>query len=290
MNDYVIMTDSSCDMPAELAEELGLEVVPLSVRAGEKEYVNYLDGREIAFPEFYNLLRKGVPVQTSAPNVEQFEKVMRKILESGRDVLYIAFSSGLSATHGSGAAAAELLKGEYPDRKIFVVDSLCASLGEGLLVYLTAEKKRAGATVEEAAKFAEDTKMHICHWFSVSDLKHLHRGGRVSKTVAIVGSVLNIKPVMHVDNAGGLALVSKARGKKSMFKVFVDKARETGYDIKNQTMFISHGDCIEDARELAAMLKEQLGVKDVIINYVGPVIGAHSGPGTLAMFFVGDCR
>ena len=177
--------------------------------------------------------------------MEQFEKVMRKILERGRDVLYIAFSSGLSATHGSGAAAAELLKGEYPDRKIFVVDSLCASLGEGLLVYLTAEKKRAGATVEEAAKFAEDTKMHICHWFSVSDLKHLHRGGRVSKTVAIVGSVLNIKPVMHVDNAGGLALVSKARGKKSMFKVFVDKARETGYDIKNQTMFISHGDCIE---------------------------------------------
>ena len=132
--------------------------------------------------------------------------------------------------------------------------------------------------------------MHICHWFSVSDLKHLHRGGRVSKTVAIVGSVLNIKPVMHVDNKGCLALVSKARGKKSLFKVFVDKVRETGYDIKNQTMFISHGDCSEDARELASMLKKELGVKDVIINYVGPVIGAHSGPGTLAMFFVGDCR
>ena len=290
MNDYVLVTDSSCDMSDEMAKELELEVVPLSVRAGEREYVNYLDGREIGFPQFYDLLREGIPAQTSAPNVERFEEVMRSILDSGRDILCIAFSSGLSATYNSASAAAELLRGEYPDRKIFVVDSLCASLGEGLLVYLTAEKRRQGATVEEAAKFAEDTKLHICHWFSVSDLKHLHRGGRVSKTVAIVGSVLNIKPVMHVDNKGCLALVSKARGKKSLFKVFVDKARETGYDIKNQTMFISHGDCIEDARELASMLKMELGVKDVVINYVGPVIGAHSGPGTLAMFFVGDHR
>lgn len=287
---YKIITDSSCDFTQELADKLELTVLPLSVTVDGKTYHNYLDGREIGFKEYYQKLRDGASAQTSAANIDSFVNVMEEILSAGHDVLYLGFSSALSSTYNSGFSAAAELREKYPERKIITVDTLAASLGFGLLVYLTANKRLDGASIEEAAEFAESTKLHICHWFTVDDLHHLRRGGRVSATAAILGTALKIKPVMHVDNDGRLILITKARGRRASIKMLAKRMEETAIEPENQTIFISHGDCQEDAEFLADMIKNELHVKNVIINYVGPVIGAHSGPGTLALFFVGTER
>lgn len=288
MNDYIIFTDSACDINEGTLMEWGVEYAQLSFSFEDdgKTYSNY----EMPFRDFYQRMRKGGVSKTSAINVDAFKERFALYLQKGLDILYIGFSSGLSTTVNSARIAADELKESYPDRKIIIVDSLCASAGEGLLVYLTVKKKLDGAAIEEAAKFAEDTKLHICHWFTVDDLVYLKRGGRISPTVAFVGGLLGVKPVLHVDNDGHLVNVTKTRGRLNSINALADKYDELCLDKENGTVFISHGDCIEDAERLAGILKKRHGVRVDITTYVGPVIGAHSGPGTLALFFVGRER
>lgn len=276
-------------MPASLAAQLHIRVVPLSVFADGKQYYNFLDGSHIGFEEFYNRMADGEMMTTSAINVEQIKTVMEAELMCGNDVLYLGFSSALSGTYNAGVQAARQLEGVYPGKRVLTVDTLCASLGQGLLVYLCVMQKRAGKTIDEVKEYAEKTKLSVCHWFTVDDLYHLKRGGRVSGVTAVLGSMLNIKPVMHVDNNGKLVNVSKARGRNASINALFDKLCETGINIEDQAIFISHGNCRDDAEKLAKMIKEKFGSR-ITINFVGPVIGAHSGQGTLALFYVGKER
>lgn len=288
--EYVIMTDSSCDLPQELADQLGLEVLPLEVMADGKNYRNWLDGREIGFKEFYKLAREGKELKTSAVNTAAFEEKMEKLLEEEKDILYIGFSSGLSTTYNSGEAAARELREKYPDRKIYTVDTLAASLGQGMIIYYAAKKKEAGATIEEVRDFVENEKLHMCHWFTVDDLNYLKRGGRISAATAAIGTMLSIKPVMHMDNEGHLVAVGKARGRKAALCQLLDTMGELGEGLEGQTTFICHSDCMDDAQYVASQMKERFGVAQVNINWIGPVIGAHTGPGTIGIFFWGSER
>ena len=290
MADFVIMTDSCCDMTDALAQELELTVLPLSLHMGDAVYRNWLDGREIGFQDFYAKVRSGQLATTSAVSVGDFTTEMRKILSAGKDILCINFSSALSATYQSASIAAQDLAEEFPGRKVLVVDSLCASLGQGLLVYLCAMERRKGRSLEEVHAFAEETRGKVCHWFTVDDLNHLKRGGRVSAAAALFGTMLSIKPVLHVDDLGRLIPVSKARGRRSSLLALVDRMEQTAMDPGSQTVFISHGDCEGDALFVAGEITRRFGTKDIRINYVGPVIGNHSGPGTLALFFLGSKR
>ena len=290
MGDYVIVTDSSCDLSAEMADELELSVLPLSFSIGGKEYLNYLDGREMPVIEFFRRLRLGEPASTAAVNVDAFVREMEPILQSGKDILNIAFSSGLSNTcHAAQMACAELAE-KYPERKVVAVDSLSASLGQGMLIYYAVQKKRAGLTIEQLRDWVEENRLHMCHWFTVDDLNHLKRGGRVSATTALIGTMLSIKPVLHVDNEGHLINMGKTRGRRASLDALVDHMAETATDPQDQTVFISHGDTLADAGYVASEIKRRLGVKNVVINTIGPVVGTHSGPGTLALFFFGSHR
>lgn len=288
MNNYVVFTDSACDLAPELLREWGVECLSLTFRfeGEDKEYEN----GEMPVSDFYNRMRENGVAKTAAINSESFRTAFEKILKEGNDLLYLGFSSGLSATFASAKIAADELAKEYPERKILAVDSLAASAGFGLLLYLTLEEKKKGATIEEAAAFAENNRLKICHWFTVDDLKYLKRGGRVSPAVALVGTVLGIKPVLHVDNEGHLIKKFTVRGRKASLNAIADKFGELAENTKGGTIYISHGDCTADANALADIMKEKYGVNVEIITYVGPVIGAHSGPGTLALFFVGRER
>ena len=281
MGEYVILTDSSADLTAELVAELGVEVIPLSFTMEDKTYFNYPDNRDIDPADFYARLRGGAMATTAAVNVADYTEAMEPILKEGKDVLVLAFSSGLSATcHSAQIAAGELME-QYPDRKVYVVDTLCASLGQGLLVWYAANLKKQGKTMEEVRDWTEEHKLNLCHWFTVDDLHFLKRGGRISSATAVLGTMLSIKPVMHVDNEGHLIKVGTARGRNASLKALVDHMEQTVLDLKGQSIFISHGDCLADAQKVA---------DDIVINYVGPVIGAHSGPGTVALFFMGSER
>lgn len=290
MRDFVIMTDSCCDMPAQMAEELGVTVLPLSLLIGSESYRNYLDGREIGFKAFYDRVRGGAMPTTSAVSIGDFEDVMRPILAEGKDILCLSFSSGLSTTYQSSVIAAEELRSEFPEAKIYAVDSLAASLGQGMYVWLCAQQKKAGKTIDEVRDYAEDIKLKVCHWFTVDDLNHLKRGGRVSAATALVGTMLSIKPVLHVDNEGHLISVSKARGRKASLLALVDQMEKSAIDPGQQTIFISHGDCEADAQFVADEIRKRFGTKEIHINYVGPVIGSHTGVGVVALFFVGTAR
>ncbi len=290
MDNYIILTDSSCDLPALLAEELGIHVLPLRVNLEGREFHNYLDERELDHRAFYKALREGGNASTSAVNPEEFMEAMTPFLEAGKDILYVAFASALSSTCQNGAIAAGELEGRYPGRRIRVVDSKCASMGQGLLVYLVALRAKAGATLEELADYTEKTAPRVVHWFTVDDLYFLKRGGRVSAATAAVGTLLNIKPVLHVDDEGRLINMSKARGRKAAIKAIYDKCAQTADHPENQHIFISHGDCPEDAEYLKNLVLDNLHPLDVTVSPIGPVIGAHSGPGTLAVFFLGDVR
>ena len=288
MKDYVIITDSSCDIMPELLEQWGVSCVSLTVKFDEdKESFGNFD---MPFPQFYDRMRKGSVARTAAANMESFKQAFEPFVKAGTDLLYIGFSSGLSTTVNSGAMAAAELMEAYPERRILTVDTFAASAGFGLLVYLTVQEKQKGATLEQAAKFVENTRFHLCHWFTVDDLVYLKRGGRISAAAAFVGGVLNIKPVLHMDDPGHLINMFKVRGRRASIKALADKYGELAIDKDNGTVFISHGDCIEDARLLEQMLAERFGAKVKLITYVGPVIGSHSGPGTLALFFVGRER
>lgn len=290
MNEFVILTDSSCDLPGDLARKLELEVIYLSVLIEGKTYQNDLDEKSITNKATYQLFREGKASKTSAASVGQFEEVMEPLLQAGKDLLYIGFSSGLSGTYNAGQIAAQELSEKYPERKVYTVDTLCASLGQGMMVYLAAQERFKGKTIEEVRDFVEENKLKLAHWFTVDDLNFLYRGGRVSKTTAVIGSMLSMKPIMHVDNAGKLVKVSVARGRKASINAMFDKMKQTAIDPEHQVIFISHGDCLEDAKLLAQKVKDAWNVPEVIINYVGPVIGSHSGPGTLALFFLATER
>ena len=290
MNDYVLLTDSSADLSQQLVEELGVEVLPLCFTMGDKTYRNWPDNREMDPEEFYRMLREGGMATTSAVNVGDYTEALTPFLEAGKDVLVLAFSSGLSATCNSARIAAQELNEQYPQQRVRVVDTLCASLGQGLLVWHAARLKQAGKSLDEVGDWAEENKLHLCHWFTVSDLHFLKRGGRISSATAVLGTMLSIKPVMHVDDEGHLIKVGTARGRGASLKALVDHMAETADDPGNQVVFISHGGCLEDARKVAEDVKARFGTKEVVINYVGPVIGAHSGPGTVALFFLGSKR
>ena len=290
MSDFVILTDSSADLGADMVQQLDVEVLPLSFTVQGATYHNYPDNRDMDPSAFYALLRQGELATTAAVNVAQYTEALEPLLQAGKDVLVLAFSSGLSATYNSSRLAVDELKEKYPDRKLYTVDTLCASLGQGLLVYLAAKEREKGKSIEEVRDWVEGHKLNLCHQFTVDDLHFLKRGGRISATTAVVGSMLQIKPVLHVDNEGHLINIGKARGRAASLKALVDKMEITAIDPKDQIVFISHGDCLADAEMVAQMVKDRMGVQQVYINYVGPVIGAHSGPGTLALFYVGTER
>ncbi len=290
MRDYVIITDSTSDLTPELIKELGVTVIPMEFNVAGKNYLNYPDEREISSKEFYNLLRNEGTSSTSLINTTTFTDYFEPALKEGKDVLYMGFSSGLSGSFNASCIAAQILQEKYPDNKIYTVDTLSASMGEGLLVYHAATRKNSGMSIDDLRTWIEENKLKLCHWFTVDDLNHLKRGGRVSSTAAFIGTMLSIKPVMHVDNEGHLIPTEKARGRKISLTTLLKMMEKTAIKPEEQTIFISHGDSIEDAEFLANLIREKLNVRDIKMNYIGPVIGAHSGPGTIALFFLGTER
>lgn len=290
METYRIITDSSCDLTQEMADALGLAIAPLVLNFDGVEYPNDLDYRAIDIKKVYAGLRSGIPTSTTAANPAAWEAAMEPVLQQGLDVLALAFSSGLSTTYHGACLAADELREKYPQRKIYVVDTLSASLGQGLLIWHTAKQRENGATLEQARDFAEENKLHLCHWFTAEDLMYLKRGGRLSATTALAGTLLQIKPILHMDNEGHLINVGKVRGRKAAIKAICDKVGELGIPGANDTMFICHADCLEDAKTLEAMLREKYGTKNIFIYYIGAVIGVHSGPGTMSVFFMGKER
>ena len=291
MREYVLMTDSCCDLPDQMAKDLQLEVLPLTMHMDGQDYPNTLDGAAISNEEFYRRIRAGKMATTSAVNVGQFEDAMSAILEQGKDILCISFSSALSTTYQSACIAAESVQAKYPEGRIRVIDSLSASLGQGLLMYLTAHKKlEENLTLDQLGDWVEENKLHVCHWFTVDDLNHLKRGGRVSGAAAFFGTMLNIKPVLHVDDAGHLIPMEKVRGRKASLDALVAHMEKDAVDPASQTVFISHGDCRADAEYVADLVREKFGTQDIRIHSIGPVIGSHSGPGTVALFYLGRTR
>ena len=290
MSDFIILTDSSADLDADMVRQLDIQVLPLAFIMNEHTYYNYPDNRDMDPHIFYDRLRKGELATTNAVNVAQYTETLEPLLQAGKDVLILAFSSGLSNTYNSSRLAVEELSAQYPDRRLYTVDTLCASLGQGLLVWYAARQRDLGHSIEEVRDWVEEHKLNLCHQFTVDDLHFLKRGGRISAATAMVGSMLHIKPVLHVDNEGHLINIGKARGRQASLKALVDRMENTAIDSGSLTVFISHGDCPEDAQTVAEMVKKRFGVQDVYINYVGPVIGAHSGPGTLALFYMGTDR
>ena len=285
MASYQIISDSCCDFTARQYTENNVLCVPLSVIYNGQAHDNFSD--EESVKAFYDTLRTGVTASTSAVNPEGWTKVMEPALQEGKDLLVFGFTSALSATYQSLVIAAEELREKYPQRKINIVDTLCAALGQGMLVWYACRKRDEGMSLEELTAWVEENKHHVCHWVTVDDLSHLKRGGRISGATALVGTMLNIKPIIHVDEEGRLVNVGKCRGRKAATEFIAAKLGE-GFD--NSTVFVAHGDCPQDAAALAELLKAKHGVKEVITGYVGPVIGAHTGPGVLALFFLGQHR
>ena len=283
---YQIITDSCCDFTQQLYTDLGVACAPLSVLYNGVNHDNFSDPADVK--AFYDELRGGVMATTSAVNPDGWAVHMEEALKAGKDVLVLAFSSGLSTTYQSAVIAGKELQEVYPDRKILVVDTLCAALGQGLLVYLACKKRDEGLSIDELHSWVEENKLHICHWVTVDDLSHLKRGGRISTATAMVGTMLNIKPIIYVDNDGHLISTSKVRGRKAAMELLISKFAETAID--KETVFIAHGDCPADAAALEKILKEKHGVKEIITGYVGPVIGAHTGPGVLVVFILGSHR
>ena len=286
MENYIITTDSASDLPKSYAQKEQLYIQPLFYNFGQEVYGGQND---LDYKVFYQRMRDGEMPVTNAIIPEEMQNGLRPFLEKGYDILHLAFSSGLSSSCQNAVLAANELKEEFPERRIVVVDTYAASLGQGLLVHKALQLKKQGKSMDEVAKWVEDNRNHLCHLFTVDDLFHLHRGGRVSKTVAVIGTMINIKPVLHVDNAGELKMLKTVRGRKKSLINLVDRMEDLckGYEKENDVVFISHGDCLEDAQFVADLVKQRLGIEHFLIDYVSPTIGAHSGPGTIALFFMG---
>lgn len=288
MNNFVLFTDSCCDLSLDTLREWNVECLDLTFRFDDSDHEYH--NTELDAKAFYQMMRDGKSAKTSAINIAQFKEAFEAEAKNGRDILYLAFSSGLSTTYNSARIAAEELSDAYPERKILVVDTLCASAGQALLLALAIDKKNEGASIEDVAKFVEDHCLSICHWFTVDDLEYLKRGGRVSPAVAFVGGLLGIKPVLHVDDEGHLISVSKSRGRKAAITALADRYDELALHPGSGKIFISQADCMDDAKELERILVERHKIDPAHIVDIGPVIGSHSGPGTLALFFVGKKR
>lgn len=288
MNNYTIITDSGCDIAPELLAQWNVKCINLTFQfdGSSREYVN----GDMTTKDFYQKMRDGACARTAAANIDNFHTMFEPELQQGHDVLYLGFSSGLSTTCSTAQMVVKDLKADYPERTILVVDTLCASAGQGLLVYMAVQRRDLGASVTENAQFLEEKKLSLCHWFTVDDLVYLKRGGRVSAAAALAGSVLGIKPVLHVDNEGHLINMCKVRGRKQSIRTIVEKYMDLAENPKSGTVFISHGDCMEDAQALDDLLFKTAGIRATLITDIGPVIGAHSGPGTLALFFFGKAR
>jgi len=291
MRDYVIMTDSCCDLNVQEVAESELVVVPLTFTVGGGNYRDTPDHQDMSLSEFYRRLRAGEQSVTAAANVADFTEAMRPILAAGKDILCVCFSSALSTTYQSAAIAAEELGGEFPEAKITVIDSLAASRGQGMLVWHAAKEKAKGRSMDEVADWVRGMIQHQDHWFTVADLQHLRRGGRLNATSAVIGTVLSIKPVMHTDEDGKLTPVSKARGMKQALTELVNRMDELGTrPLEDQTVFICHADCPDSVEFVKGLLRERFGVTKVHADYIGPVIGSHTGAGTLGLFFFGSKR
>ena len=287
MRDYVITVNSTVDLPKEWLEERNVPVIPLKYTMDGETYT---DMYGLSAKEFFAKLREGKMSVTSRVNPEEAIAALEPFVKEGKDVLHLGFSSGLSGTFNSMRIAGEELSEKYPEAKIIIIDTLCACLGEGLLLYKALQHKEAGESIEEVAKWVEENKLHICHNVTVDDLNHLHRGGRVSKTTAIVGTMIQIKPIIHMDNEGKLQVIGKERGRKRSLNKIVDMAVEQSKGWDNDMVIITHGDCIEDAEYVAGLVREKLGVEQILINNIGTVIGSHTGPGVVAVFFMGEKR
>ncbi len=288
---YRIITDSACNLPEYMIDEFGLDILSLTFMVDGEQHRSYIKGQVTDLSQFYTMMREGKVITTSLPNLGDAEAMLRSILDAGDDILYIGFSSGLSGTYEAISLLMRSLGEEYPDRALAAVDTLAASGGEGLLVWYAAKMKEDGASLAEVRDWLEEHKLHLAHWFTVEDLMFLFRGGRVSRTSAWAGTLLSIKPVMHMDDEGHLIPLEKVRGRKKSLNALVDHMEQTANKpIEDQMVFITHGDSIEDAEYVADEVRRRFGVENIMINYVDPVIGAHSGPGTIALFFLASER
>ncbi len=288
---FEMVTDTSSNLVDDVIDRFGIHVLPLQFTIDGVAHQSYLKGEKSDLKRFYTMMRAGKTISTSLPILSASEETLRAILDRGSDLLYLGFSSALSGTFQATALLLDQLAREYPERKVLYVDTLAASGGEGLLVYKAALMASKGASIEEVRDWVEDSKLHLAHWFTVDDLMFLFRGGRVSRTSAWAGTMLNIKPVMHVDDEGRLIPLEKTRGRKKSIQGLFRHMEETALaPVEEQTVFITHGDCLEDAEALAALIRERWKGIDIVINYIDPVIGAHSGPGTLALFFLATGR
>ena len=290
---FELVTDSCCNLAEETIDRYGLHVLPLTFMADGEDtvYQSYLKGEKTDLSKFYKMMRDGKVFRTSLPNLSNTETLFRSLLDAGRDILYLGFSSGLSGTYEATELLAKQLRGEYPDRKIYTVDTLAASGGQGLLVWHACQHAEAGEGIDAVRDWVEDNKLRLAHWFTVDDLMFLWRGGRVSKTSAWAGTLLNIKPVLHVDDEGHLIPMEKVRGRKKSLTALLNHMEKTGTQpLADQMVFITHGDCLEEAQWLEQQIRERFGVRDIVVNCIDPVIGAHSGPGTMALFFLASSR
>ena len=287
---FAIVTDSSSNLTEEVIDQFDLHILPLTFMVDGEEHHSYLKGQKTDLKQFYTMMREGKVITTSLPNLKDSRELLEGLLASGQDVLYIGFSSGLSGTYQAIDLLLAELADAYPDRTVLAVDTLAASMGEGLLVWYAAKMREEGASITEVRDWLEANKLHLAHWFTVDDLNHLKRGGRVSGAAAFFGTMLNIKPVLHVDDAGHLIPMEKVRGRKASLDALVAHMEKDAVDPASQTVFISHGDCRADAEYVADLVREKFGTQDIRIHSIGPVIGSHSGPGTVALFYLGRTR
>ena len=287
MRDFIIVTDSTVDLPESMLEEQGIPVLQLNYVLDGKTYE---DRKGLSGREFFDKLREGSMPTTSQVNPEQAKEFFESFVKEGKDILCIGFSSGLSGTYNSERIAAEELSEEYPDTKIIVIDSLCASMGQGLLLAKALKKQREGMTLEELAQWLEENKLHICHNVTVDDLNHLYRGGRISKTTAVLGTLVQIKPIIHMNDEGKLIVIGKERGRKKALNTIVDMMVKQMEGYENDLVMVTHGDCLEDAEYVKSQIQKKYGIQDVVINGIGTVIGTHTGPGVVAVFCMGEKR
>ncbi len=287
MSNYAIVSDATLDLPVNLIEQYDIKVIPMGVDIDNVAYAHFPDERELSIESFYSRIKAGAISHTTQITPATFIEYFKGLLDKGLDILYIAFSSGLSGTCSSAQLVIEGLKGEYPDRKIYCIDSLCASIGEGLLVYHAALKKQEGMGIEELKEWVEKNKTSVRHWFTVKDLYYLKRGGRITSIEALVGTALRIRPVLSTDERGKLVVLSKIRGKRAELEFMVSKMEAEGTSLETQTVFVGHGDDIEQAQALEKLIRSRRLVKDVVITKIGPIIGTHTGPGMLALVYIG---
>lgn len=287
---FEIITDSGSNLTDTIINDYAINIMSLTFRINEKEFISYSKDAKTNNKKYYEMMRQGEVIQTSQLNYEVCRQAFESILKEGKDILYIGFSSALSGTFNVSELVAKELQPVYPNRKIYTVDSLSASMGQGLIVFNAAELKKQGKSIEEIKQWIIDNRLRLCHYFTVDDLKYLKRGGRLSASKAMIGSLLNIKPVLHVNNEGKLVPISKAKGRRKSLEALLNEMTLKCIQPEEQLIFIAHGDCLDDANLLETMIREKFKVKNIIINEIDPVIGAHSGPGTIALFFFGNER